>query len=85
MLSKVKKWKARILLVNTNQVMSGTPDNSLYDIGDYKVVGIYRDLLNASLSLLKSRPEIMIIAVPEDAEELFFGKTKKNKKYTSSS
>jgi DNA-binding NarL/FixJ family response regulator len=77
MLSKVKKWKARILLVNTNHVMADAADNSLYDLGDYKVVGIYRDLLHASLSLLKSRPEIMIIAVPEDAEEMFLEKLKK--------
>jgi DNA-binding NarL/FixJ family response regulator len=77
MLSKVKKWKARILLVNINHVMADAKDNSLYNLGDYKVVGIYRDLLNASLSLLKSKPEIMIIAVPDDAEELFLEKLKK--------
>jgi DNA-binding NarL/FixJ family response regulator len=77
MLTKITKWKARVLLVNTSHVMSDTIDSSLYELGNYKVVGIYRDLLNASLSLLKSKPEIMVISVANDADEFFLEKLKK--------
>lgn len=77
--AKIKKWKARILLVSSDSPVVATSTPSLYDIdlGDYRVVGIYRDLLNASFSLPKSKPEILVITVPEDVEEFFFDKLKK--------
>jgi DNA-binding NarL/FixJ family response regulator len=67
----MKKWKTRVLLVNENAQYSDhheTTENSY----DYKVVGCYRDIFNASLSLPKSQPEIMVIWVPSNVDDTFF-------------
>jgi DNA-binding NarL/FixJ family response regulator len=72
----MKKWKTRVLLVNGNGHYSDQTETIL-DSDDYKIVGSYRDIFNASLSLPKSQPEIIVIWVPHNVDDSFFATLRK--------
>jgi DNA-binding NarL/FixJ family response regulator len=69
-LTKPKKSKARILIVNPYHE-AHTNGGAEFDEGEYKIVGLYKDLVHASLSLPRTRPEILVVTVPPEADESF--------------
>jgi DNA-binding NarL/FixJ family response regulator len=75
--STIGKWKARVLFVNYRYAAFDQTSDPILELGNYHVVGIYRDILNASHSLPKSKPEIMVLSIPDNTDAAFFERLKK--------
>jgi DNA-binding NarL/FixJ family response regulator len=75
--STIGKWKARVLFVNYRYAAFDHSSNPILELGNYQVVGIYRDIQNASHSLPKSKPEIMVLSIPDSIDAAFFERLKK--------
>lgn len=59
----MKKAKKRVLIVDKNQFVKDALAKSEVQSENYHVVGFYKDARAAFLSLPKSRPEIIVIAI----------------------
>lgn len=62
--------KKRVLLVDRNLTLKDELTRIENLIEDYVMVGMYKDVRSAYLSLLRSRPEIIVISIHEADETL---------------
>ncbi|MBT1704528.1 helix-turn-helix transcriptional regulator [Chryseosolibacter indicus] len=63
----MKKSRKRILIIDKNQILKDAFVKEMAS-EDYNVVGFYKDVKAAFLSLLKSRPEIIVVVVDSNDE-----------------
>lgn len=61
----MKKTKRRILLVDKRPILKEDLIRNGNTLENYIVVGIYKDVRSAYLSIMKSRPEIIVITVED--------------------
>ena len=64
----MKRIKKRVLLVDKSPSLKEEISRMNSQIEDYTIVGCYKDVRSAFLSLAKSRPEIIVIFVYESDE-----------------
>ena len=66
----MKRIKKRVLVVDKSMVLKEEISQANGQVDDYTIVGFYKDVRNAFLSLVKSRPEIIVIFVYETDESV---------------
>jgi DNA-binding NarL/FixJ family response regulator len=66
----MKRLKKRVLLVDRSLMLKDELNRIESQMEDYVIVGMYKDVRSAYLSLLRSRPEIIVISIYEWDETL---------------
>lgn len=66
----MKRIKKRVLLIDRTSALRDEITREEGQIEDYVIVGMYKDVKSAYLSLLRSRPEIIVISIHESDESL---------------
>jgi DNA-binding NarL/FixJ family response regulator len=66
----MKRMKKRVLMIDRTLRLKDEIAKIENQIEDYVIVGMYKDVRSAYLSLLRSRPEIIVISIYESDEAL---------------